>query len=145
MRAGRFAGLDEITVPLTFAWPERDRLVGRPRRLPADARSVTLTGCGHLPTWDDPEQVARVLLEGSSPNRIDCVANMTALRPDPHTLLIVVAPTETGSPALIAAWRAGFCPSPAPTTSTGATAAGSRDPGRRSRAEPRSAPFPARR
>jgi pimeloyl-ACP methyl ester carboxylesterase len=66
MRAGRFTGLDEITVPLTFAWPERDRLVGRPRHLPADARSVTLTGCGHLPTWDDPEQVARVLLEGSS-------------------------------------------------------------------------------
>jgi pimeloyl-ACP methyl ester carboxylesterase len=53
-------------VPLTFAWPDHDRLVGRPRRLPAGARSVTLTGCGHLPTWDDPEQVARVLLEGSS-------------------------------------------------------------------------------
>ena len=65
MRAGRFTGLDEIAVPLTFAWPEHDRLVARPRRLPAGARSVTLTGCGHLPTWDDPEQVARVLLEGS--------------------------------------------------------------------------------
>jgi pimeloyl-ACP methyl ester carboxylesterase len=66
MRAGRFTGLDRIAVPLTFAWPDHDRLVGRPRRLPAGARSVTLTGCGHLPTWDDPEQVARVLLEGSS-------------------------------------------------------------------------------
>ncbi|HET9739208.1 MAG TPA: alpha/beta fold hydrolase [Solirubrobacteraceae bacterium] len=65
MRAGRFTGLDEIAVPLTFAWPEHDRLVGRPRRLPGGARSVTLAGCGHLPTWDDPEQVARVLLEGS--------------------------------------------------------------------------------
>jgi pimeloyl-ACP methyl ester carboxylesterase len=30
------------------------------------ARHVTLTGCGHVPTWDDPEQVARVLLEASS-------------------------------------------------------------------------------
>jgi pimeloyl-ACP methyl ester carboxylesterase len=25
-----------------------------------------LRGCGHLPTWDDPEQVARVLLVGSA-------------------------------------------------------------------------------
>ncbi len=66
MRAGRFTGLDEIAVPLTFAWPDHDRLVGRPERLPAGARSVTLTGCGHLPTWDDPEQVARVLLDGSA-------------------------------------------------------------------------------
>jgi pimeloyl-ACP methyl ester carboxylesterase len=65
MRAARFTGLDRIAVPLTLAWPEHDRLVGRPRRLPASARSVTLNGCGHLPTWDDPEQVARVLLEGS--------------------------------------------------------------------------------
>jgi pimeloyl-ACP methyl ester carboxylesterase len=29
------------------------------------ARLVTLTGCGHVPTYDDPEQVARVLLDGS--------------------------------------------------------------------------------
>jgi pimeloyl-ACP methyl ester carboxylesterase len=28
-----------------------------------DARHVTLTGCGHVPTWDDPEAVARVILE----------------------------------------------------------------------------------
>ena len=32
--------------------------------LPA-ARHVTLTGCGHVPTWDDPEQVRRVLLDAS--------------------------------------------------------------------------------
>jgi hypothetical protein len=25
-----------------------------------------MTGCGHVPTYDDPEQVARVLLEGSA-------------------------------------------------------------------------------
>jgi pimeloyl-ACP methyl ester carboxylesterase len=29
---------------------------------------VMLRGCGHVPTWDDPEQVADVLLEGSSGN-----------------------------------------------------------------------------
>jgi pimeloyl-ACP methyl ester carboxylesterase len=28
---------------------------------------VTLTDCGHVPMYDDPEQVARVLLEGSAP------------------------------------------------------------------------------
>jgi pimeloyl-ACP methyl ester carboxylesterase len=32
-----------------------------------DARMVTLRGCGHVPTYDDPEQVTRVLLEGSAP------------------------------------------------------------------------------
>jgi pimeloyl-ACP methyl ester carboxylesterase len=65
MRAARFERLADITVPLTLAWPDHDRLVARPRSLPANARSVDLPGCGHMPTWDDPEGVARVLLEGS--------------------------------------------------------------------------------
>jgi pimeloyl-ACP methyl ester carboxylesterase len=30
------------------------------------ARLVMLRGCGHVPTYDDPELVARVLLEGSA-------------------------------------------------------------------------------
>jgi pimeloyl-ACP methyl ester carboxylesterase len=29
-------------------------------------RNVDLPGCGHLPTWDDPDAVARVLLAGSA-------------------------------------------------------------------------------
>ena len=66
MRASRFTGLAEIAVPVTLGWPDHDRLVARPRRLPPGVRSVDLHGCGHLPTWDDPEQVARVLLEGST-------------------------------------------------------------------------------
>jgi pimeloyl-ACP methyl ester carboxylesterase len=66
MRAGRFTGLAEIDVPLTLAWPEHDRLVARPRVVPPGAREFTLRGCGHMPTWDDPEQVADVLLAGSS-------------------------------------------------------------------------------
>jgi len=66
MRAGRFTGLADIDVPLTLAWPEHDRLVGRPRSVPATAREFALPGCGHLPTWDDPERVAEVLLAGSS-------------------------------------------------------------------------------
>jgi pimeloyl-ACP methyl ester carboxylesterase len=66
MRAGRFTGLAEIDVPLTLAWPEHDRLVARPSTVPAFAHEFRLRGCGHMPTWDDPEQVARVLLAGST-------------------------------------------------------------------------------
>lgn len=65
MRAGRFEGLEAIEVPVTLVWPEHDRLVGRPRRLPENTRSVVLNGCGHIPMWDDPAAVANVLLEGS--------------------------------------------------------------------------------
>jgi pimeloyl-ACP methyl ester carboxylesterase len=66
MRAGRFDGLDRVRVPLTFGWPDRDRLVARPARLPAAARNVVLRDCGHVPMWDSPEQVAALLLAGSS-------------------------------------------------------------------------------
>jgi pimeloyl-ACP methyl ester carboxylesterase len=65
-----FTGGDQINVPVTIAWGEHDRLL-LPRQAPRairaipTARSITLTGCGHVPTFDDPEQVARVLLEGS--------------------------------------------------------------------------------
>jgi pimeloyl-ACP methyl ester carboxylesterase len=66
MRSSRFTRLADVPVPVTLAWPDHDRLVARPRSLPPGVRSVVLHGCGHLPTWDDPEQVARVLLEGSA-------------------------------------------------------------------------------
>jgi pimeloyl-ACP methyl ester carboxylesterase len=54
-------------VPVTIAWAELDRLVGppKPERRPAGARFLTLPDVGHTPTWDDPELVARTLLEGS--------------------------------------------------------------------------------
>jgi pimeloyl-ACP methyl ester carboxylesterase len=58
-------------VPVTVAWGRRDWLLipreGRrvPRLLP-HARMVWLERCGHVPMWDDPDAVARVLLEGSS-------------------------------------------------------------------------------
>ncbi len=68
--ADRFRGGDRITVPVTIAWGEHDRVLLRRQAARAadaipSARSVTLHGCGHVPTYDDPEQVARVLLEGS--------------------------------------------------------------------------------
>jgi pimeloyl-ACP methyl ester carboxylesterase len=55
-------------VPVTIAWGELDRLVGppKPERRPAHARFLTLPAVGHTPTWDDPELVARTLLDGSS-------------------------------------------------------------------------------
>ena len=58
--------------PTTVAWGDRDRLLifsrqaPRARRILPGARHVVLGGCGHVPTWDDPEQIARVLLEASA-------------------------------------------------------------------------------
>ena len=66
MRASVFEPDGLPDVPVTIAWADRDQLVGRPKRLPPGARYVELRGCGHVPTWDDPEQVARVLLDGSA-------------------------------------------------------------------------------
>ena len=67
----RFRDGAELRCPVTIAWGQRDRLLiprqaNRARRALPQARHVTLTGCGHVPTWDDPEQVANVLLEGSA-------------------------------------------------------------------------------
>src|SRR5262245_60966652 len=51
-----------------------------------------------------------------SPTRIAWSAIITALSPDPHTLLIVSAATRSGRPPLSAACRAGLWPRPAETT-----------------------------
>jgi pimeloyl-ACP methyl ester carboxylesterase len=55
-------------LPVTLAWGELDRLVAppRPERRPAGARYLVLPGVGHTPMWDDPELIARTLLEGSA-------------------------------------------------------------------------------
>jgi pimeloyl-ACP methyl ester carboxylesterase len=66
MRAGHFDGLGRIEVPVTLAWPDHDRLVSQPARLPPRVHSRVLVGCGHLAMWDAPDQVTRVLLEGSA-------------------------------------------------------------------------------
>jgi pimeloyl-ACP methyl ester carboxylesterase len=55
----------------TVAWGDRDwlliysRQARRARRMLPNAQHVTLAGCGHVPTWDDPDQVARAILEAS--------------------------------------------------------------------------------
>ncbi|WP_187368936.1 alpha/beta fold hydrolase [Baekduia soli] len=66
MRAGRFPDLDRVGVPVTLVWPEHDRLIARPRTIPAAIREIALPGCGHIPMWDDPGAVAAALLAGSA-------------------------------------------------------------------------------
>jgi pimeloyl-ACP methyl ester carboxylesterase len=63
MRAGVFTGLERIRVPVTLVWPEHDRLVNRPPWLPDNVRSVVLDDAGHVPMWDAPDELARILLE----------------------------------------------------------------------------------
>jgi pimeloyl-ACP methyl ester carboxylesterase len=66
MRAAVFSGVERIGVPVTLAWAELDRLVAPPRQMVPGWRRVVLRDCGHIPTWDDPDQVTRVLLEASA-------------------------------------------------------------------------------
>jgi pimeloyl-ACP methyl ester carboxylesterase len=66
-----FTGGEQIEVPVTIAWGEKDRLLlprqaARAARAIPGAKLVMLRGCGHVPMYDDPEQVAGVLLEGSA-------------------------------------------------------------------------------
>lgn len=65
MRASRFEQLAAIDVSVTLAWAEFDGLVSPPRSVPDGVRTVELPGCGHVPMWDDPELIARVLLDAS--------------------------------------------------------------------------------
>ncbi|MCK2215037.1 alpha/beta hydrolase [Actinomadura sp. ATCC 31491] len=55
--------------PITIAWGEHDRLLLRRQAVRAarwsGERVKLLTGCGHVPMSDDPELVARVILEGA--------------------------------------------------------------------------------
>ncbi|WP_147944497.1 alpha/beta fold hydrolase [Microbispora sp. CSR-4] len=55
-------------VPVTIAWGDHDRLLPRRQAVRAarwaGQRALLLRGCGHLPMSDDPELVARVILEG---------------------------------------------------------------------------------
>ena len=71
IRPSQFTGGEQIRVPVTSAWGDKDRLLlprqsDRAQRAIPGAGIVALAGCGHVPTYDDPDQVARVLLEGSS-------------------------------------------------------------------------------
>jgi pimeloyl-ACP methyl ester carboxylesterase len=68
MRAHVFERPEEVQVPATVAWGTLDRLVAPPRRqrMPPQAVYLELAGVGHIPTWDDPDLIARLILDASS-------------------------------------------------------------------------------
>lgn len=71
LRPMEFSGGERIQVPVTVAWGNQDRLLlprqaRRAGREIARARLISLRGCGHVPTYDDPEQVAQVMLEATA-------------------------------------------------------------------------------
>ena len=67
MHAREFTGGNEVPPPVTIAWAEKDRLLlrrqaARARAALPFARHIVLTGCGHVPSWDDPRLVADAIL-----------------------------------------------------------------------------------
>jgi pimeloyl-ACP methyl ester carboxylesterase len=69
LRAFDYSGGGDIGVPVTVAWGAQDRLLlprqaRRAARAIPRARVLLMQGCGHVPTWDDPEQVSSVILDG---------------------------------------------------------------------------------
>ena len=62
MRSALFEGFEQIRVPITLAWADRDRSVYPPEYVPEGIRTELLRDCGHVPTWDDPGRVAEVIL-----------------------------------------------------------------------------------
>ena len=61
----------DITIPITIAYGAHDRMVHPPgptvrAHLPAHTRWLTLPGCGHTPMSDNPELVARTILDATA-------------------------------------------------------------------------------
>lgn len=70
----RFLGGRTIDVPITIAFGGRERLLSKRGarlrdELPAHTRWIELPGCGHVPTWDDPDRVTEVILETARESR----------------------------------------------------------------------------
>jgi len=68
-----FSDLGEIDVPVRILYGTEDRLVRWPshyqrmKKLLPDVEYLPLEGLGHLPMWDDPQLVARRVLEVTAP------------------------------------------------------------------------------
>jgi pimeloyl-ACP methyl ester carboxylesterase len=68
-REGAIKPLQVSGIPVRIAWSERDRVIpfetyGRPMVEAVQGADVlTVTGVGHVPMYDDPEQVTRIILE----------------------------------------------------------------------------------
>lgn len=69
-RRARFKEGRDIDVPVTVGWGAKERLIPVKARLrdelPPQTRYVELQNCGHLAMWDDPQLVARTILEGTA-------------------------------------------------------------------------------
>jgi pimeloyl-ACP methyl ester carboxylesterase len=68
LHAANFSNGHEITVPVTIMWGTRDYLLlprqgPRALRMLPNARLIRLKGAGHVPTYDAPREIARLLLE----------------------------------------------------------------------------------
>jgi pimeloyl-ACP methyl ester carboxylesterase len=65
--SGPFSRGAEITVPVTAAYGDDDRIIPRSARirsmLPAHTTWLTFADCGHVPMWDDPDLVASTILK----------------------------------------------------------------------------------
>jgi pimeloyl-ACP methyl ester carboxylesterase len=61
--------LDQITCPVLLATPQFDRVLPGPRHAPRyrreipGVRAVTLSGCGHVPVWDEAKLVTKLIVE----------------------------------------------------------------------------------
>lgn len=67
-----FTGEIDPDVPVTIAWAARDLVLPRwqaevARAVLPHAEHVMMRGVGHVPMWDDPKHVTRILLRGSAP------------------------------------------------------------------------------
>ncbi|MEA2177014.1 MAG: hypothetical protein QOG77_311 [Solirubrobacteraceae bacterium] len=68
----RAPAVSELPCPVTIAWGEHDRLLltgpqaARARERLPTARHVELPDCGHLPAFDDPALVARVISKAAA-------------------------------------------------------------------------------
>ena len=64
-----FRGGRSITAPITVVWGEKERIIPKAARsrdyLPAPHPRTRVTGCGHVMSWDDPQLVARTILEAT--------------------------------------------------------------------------------
>jgi pimeloyl-ACP methyl ester carboxylesterase len=82
--------LDRIACPVLLATPQFDRVLPGPRHAPRyrreipGVRAVTLSGCGHVPVWDEAKLVTKLIVEqvdgnlGPSPGAQTDVASQRA-------------------------------------------------------------------
>lgn len=67
--------LDRIACPVLLATPQFDRVLPGPRHAPRYRReipgvkAITLSGCGHVPMWDDAKLVTKLIVEQVDANR----------------------------------------------------------------------------